>query len=123
MNQSSFQPDRPKSRPYDYDSATGQSKPAPNPEFEKIFRRAKQHQQQIRRQQNQALADQQPTKSFDPLPFPSAPKRTKPVHLEAGQSQLERDTTAAVLKNVQRRYGGGPSSRPGIPPANAGRSA
>ena len=123
MNQSSFDPGRPKSRPYDYDSATGQSKPAPNPEFEKIFRRAKQHQQQIRRQQNQALADQQPTKSFDPLPFPSAPKRTKPVHLEAGQSQLERDTTAAVMQNVQRRYGGGSSSRPGIPPANAGSSA
>ena len=47
MNQSSFDPGRPKSRPYDYDSATGQSKPAPNPEFEKIFRRAKQHQQQM----------------------------------------------------------------------------
>ena len=123
MNQSSFDPGRPKSRPYDYDSATGQSKPAPNPEFEEIFRRAKQHQQQIRRQQNQALTGRQPTQSFDPLPFPSAPKRTKPVHLEAGQSQLERDTTAAVMQNVQRRYGGGSSSRPGIPPANAGRSA
>ena len=73
MNQSSFDPGRPKSRPYDYDSATGQSKPAPNPEFEEIFRRAKQHQQQIRRQQNQALTGRQPTQSFDPLPFPPLP--------------------------------------------------
>ena len=37
MNQQSYQPDRPKSRPFDYDLSSGQSKPAPSPEFEEIF--------------------------------------------------------------------------------------
>ena len=107
MNQQPYQPDRPKSRPFDYDLPSGQSKPAPSPEFEEIFRRAKQHQQQARPSQSPApKSADEPTRPYDPLPFPAATKRTKPVHLETGKTQLERDTTAAVLENVQRRYGG-----------------
>lgn len=107
MNQQSYQPDRPKSRPFDYDLSSGQSKPAPSPEFEEIFRRAKQRQQQTRPSQPPTPKSAgEPTRPYDPLPFPAATKRTKPVHLETGKTQLERDTTAAVLENVQRRYGG-----------------
>lgn len=106
MNQQPYDANRPRSRPYDFDLASGQSKPAPSPEFEEIFRRAKQHQQQVRQQQNKKPAADQPTQPYNPLPFPSAPKRTKPVHLENAQTPLERDTTAAVMKNVQQRYGG-----------------
>lgn len=116
MNQQSYDANRPKSRPYDYDSALGQSKPAPSPEFEEIFRRAKQHQQQqTRPQQNKTPTADEPTRPYNPLPFPSAPKRTKPIHLENNQTPLERDTTAAVLENVQRRYGSNNPSYPSRP--------
>ena len=110
MNQQPYDANRPRSRPYDYDLASGPSKPAPSPEFEEIFRRAKQHQQQVRQQQNKKPAAEQPTQPYNPLPFPSAPKRTKPVHLENTQTPLQRDTTAAVMKNVAQRYGGSAGS-------------
>ncbi len=99
MNQQSNQPNRPKSRPYDYDSASVQSNQAPSPEFEEAFRRAKQ------RQQAQFSAARSAGSNNNPLPFPAA-KRTKPIHLETEKTRLEQDTTAAVLENVQRRYGG-----------------
>ena len=113
MNQQSYDANRPKSRPYDYDSALGQSKPAPSPEFEEIFRRAKQHQQQTRPQQNKTPTADEPTRPYNPLPFPSAPKRTKPIHLENNQTPLERDTTAAVLE--MSSGGMGPTTLPTHP--------